>query len=168
MYNLNLLPSTRRGWLIPSFFALGIFCLALWFQHVNGMQPCVKCIEERTLIISFFFVGLIASMKPSNAVFRVAGYIAFITIGFIGFDLASEHIDMQNGSGGLFATCSIFPRFPIWMPLHEWIPEAFMPTGTCDRDDWAFLSLTMVEWVRVIFASYIALPFVYITLKKGI
>jgi disulfide bond formation protein DsbB len=48
------------------------------------------------------------------------------------------------------------PRFPDWMPLHEWFPAFLMPTGNCTDDVWSWLGLSMAQWTQLVFIAYLA------------
>lgn len=170
MKNIFLrLPEKRLGWFILHLSINIIFTTALFFQYIMDLQPCVMCIEERILILCLSLVSLIIfAINPSLKIVRFIGYSLLIAVSIVGFNLTSEHISIQDGTAGLFATCSIYPRVPDWLPLHEWLPALFQPTGDCGDIDWSFFNLSMVEWVRIIFSFYIALPLVMIIGRKGL
>ncbi len=71
-----------------------------------------------------------------------------------GLIIALEHVEIQANSGSLFFSCEFIPNFPTWAPLHEWIPFLFEATGDCGEISWQFLSLTMPQWMVVIYAVY--------------
>ena len=59
------------------------------------------------------------------------------------------------GGGG--AACSTEPKFPFGLPLHQWFPGTFQPTGLCGEDNWAFLGMNMAEWLMIVYAVYTVL-----------
>lgn len=158
MHNFFDLVDKRAGWITLSVSAFVLFGAALYFQHVMNLQPCVMCIEERMLMLSLALISLLPIIKPTFTPLRILGYLGVMFISYIGFDLAQEHVVIQKGEELIFAGCSIFPRVPEWLPLHQWLPSLFMPTGNCGDISWTFAGHSMVEWVRNIFAFYFALP----------
>ncbi|SUG88215.1 disulfide bond formation protein B [Salmonella enterica subsp. enterica] len=44
---LNQCSRGRGAWLLMAFTALALEMVALWFQHVMLLKPCVLCIYER-------------------------------------------------------------------------------------------------------------------------
>jgi disulfide bond formation protein DsbB len=148
----------RKGWTILSLSFFSLFLTAIFFQYYMNLEPCVMCIEERMLILSLAIFSLIPIINPKIIPLRIIGYLGIILISYIGYDLAAEHVLLQKGEGGFMETCSIYPRVPSWLPLHEWFPSLFMPTGNCGEISWTFMNITMVEWLKHIFAFYIALP----------
>lgn len=162
MNNFFDLTEQRKGWVIFSSSFFAIFFTALFFQHAMQLNPCVMCIEERMLILLAGMVSLIPIINPRLLPLRLVGYIGVIAISYIGFELAAEHALIQRGEGEFMSSCSLYPRVPVWLPLHEWMPSIFMPTGDCGSISWEFAGQTMVEWVRNIFAIYIAIPLLMI------
>jgi disulfide bond formation protein DsbB len=162
MHPILYLVEQRKGWAILSTSFFLLFLTALFFQHYMNLAPCVMCIEERILILSLAVFSLIPMINPKLMSLRVIGYLGLILIAYAGYDLAAEHVLLQKGEGGLMATCSIYPRVPSWLPLHEWLPSLFMPTGNCGEISWTFMNTTMVEWIKYIFTFYIALPIIMV------
>lgn len=158
MHTILNLVEQRKGWAILSSSFFLLFFTALYFQHFMNLLPCVMCIEERLLIFALAIFSLIPLINPRLVPLRIFAYIGIIVIAYIGFDLADEHVLIQSGEGGFMASCSLYPRLPEWMPLYEWFPSLFMPSGNCGEISWTFMSISMVEWVKFIFAFYIALP----------
>jgi disulfide bond formation protein DsbB len=70
-------------------------------------------------------------------------------------------------SGGLY-TCSLFPEFPLGLPLDKWFPEIFNPTGMCGDIAWRFMDFSMPVWTRVIFVVYtlLSLMLIFSQFKK--
>ncbi|MFN6972746.1 MAG: disulfide bond formation protein B, partial [Rheinheimera sp.] len=66
------------------------------------------------------------------------------------------------------SSCGIFPDFPTWLPLHEWIPEVFKPTGMCGEILWTLFGYSMPFWMRITFALFFIAGLVVIAsqLKK--
>ena len=54
-----------------------------------------------------------------------------------------------------FVTCDFAARFPDWLPLDKWLPAVFVATGDCSERVWSFLTLSMPQWLMVIFAAYL-------------
>ncbi|MDI5434752.1 disulfide bond formation protein B, partial [Salmonella enterica subsp. enterica serovar Kentucky] len=48
----------RGAWLLMAFTALALEMVALWFQHVMLLKPCVLCIYERCALFGMWIVDL--------------------------------------------------------------------------------------------------------------
>jgi len=147
-------PKTRSAWLMLAASALGLEATALWFQHGMGLDPCVMCIYERIAVIGLLLAGLTGALNPGLPVVRLVGYVLWSVSAGWGLRLTLEHLHLQSDKTAAMS-CGFLPEFPDWMPLHEWLPSMFLPTGYCDDIQWQWLSLTMVEWLLVVFALYL-------------
>ena len=108
--------------------AFALEMVALWFQHVMGLKPCVLCIYERCALF-----GIMGAGK--------------------GIALAWEHTQMQLHPSP-FMTCDFAARFPSWLPLDKWLPQVFVASGDCSVRQWEFLTLEMPQWLVGIFVAY--------------
>lgn len=146
-------PELKLAWRTLFLSALGLVLTALYFQHVMDLQPCIKCIYQRTAVFGI----LVSSLLPSiwqNGMSRLVGFVGWGVASIWGFLIAHEHVDILFAANPFFAICDIVPNFPAFMPLHEWIPAVFGATGDCSENSWQFVGMGMAEWMRIIFASY--------------
>ena len=146
----------RWSWGLLFASALILELVALFFQYGMDLQPCVMCIYQRTAVFGVMFAALIPLLK-NNLITRLIGYAAWAVSGIWGLLIAIEHVDIQTAANPFFATCEIVPNFPVFMPLHHWLPNIFAATGDCGNIDWVFLGMSMPQWMIVIFAVYSAL-----------
>jgi disulfide bond formation protein DsbB len=153
---LARLPERRAAWLALAVTGLLLEGTALYFQHVAGLQPCVMCIYIRIAVLGLVAAGLIGAIAPARAVPQALGFVAWGGAATQGLSLSRELIVIQSADPFSFeATCSFLPRFPSWLPLHEWSPAMFMPTGSCTDDVWTWLGLSMAQWLQGIFVAYL-------------
>ncbi len=139
---------------LKHYFLLTLICslvlniTALVFQYGFDMQPCVKCIDQRIVFYGISLASLIGLLTP-NKYLQLVFSTSVGVIACYGISIAKEHLTILSDSSSLFYSCNMYPNLPIWLPLHEWIPAIFMPTGSCGDINFTFLSLNMVEWVAV-------------------
>ena len=55
-------PESTLPWRLLGLSALGLLATALYFQHVLDLQPCIKCIYQRTAVVGI----LISALLPST------------------------------------------------------------------------------------------------------
>lgn len=146
---------SEQKWAWGSLFvsALLLELSALYFQYGMGLEPCIMCVYQRTAVLGVLLSGLLVFLV-NNALTRLIGYIGWGVSSIWGLLIAVEHVDIQTASNPFFVTCEIVPNFPV--PLHDWVPFFFAATGDCGDIDWQFLSLSMPQWMIVIFAAYAA------------
>jgi protein dithiol:quinone oxidoreductase len=151
---LSELTTSSRPWQILAISALIFELIALYFQYVMGLAPCIMCIYQRVAVWAIFLAGIIGSVGYRYLLTRLMAYLLWGTGAIWGLLLAKEHVEMQSAAFSLFFSCEIVPNFPNWAPLHQWLPALFEASGDCGAINWQFLQHSMPEWMMVIFASY--------------
>lgn len=154
MNSMTSFAQSRLAWFILAGTALGLEVCALLFQHVMKLDPCVMCIYQRLAIFGILAAGLIGIVGHKNRFARLIAVIGWGVSAAWGLKLALELVDMQTNPSP-FATCSFLPEFPAWMPLHEWMPDIFLPTGMCSDIPWEMMGVTMGQYMIGAFAAYL-------------
>lgn len=127
---------------------------ALYFQHGLKLQPCSLCIYQRCALFGILFASIIGLFFSKYTIFRFGAIVLWIYSAVSGFLLAYQQARLQFEP--TFAdSCSLYPDFPTWLPLHEWFPAVFDATGSCAAKLWSFLTIEMSQWMIIIFACYI-------------
>ncbi|WP_282176619.1 disulfide bond formation protein DsbB [Vibrio nereis] len=145
----------RLSWLLLLIFVLFFEACALFFQHVMMLSPCVMCIYERVAMLGVGGAAIIGLVAPNNPVFRWLGLAAWGASAYKGLELSMQHVDYQFNPSP-FATCDLFVTFPDWAPINQWAPWMFEAYGDCSEIVWQFLTLSMPQWLVVIFAANLA------------
>ena len=131
--------------------AFALEMVALWFQHVMGLKPCVLCIYERCALFGIMGAGLVGAIAPKSPL-RYAAIAIWLYSAGKGIALAWEHTQMQLHPSP-FMTCDFAARFPSWLPLDKWLPQVFVASGDCSVRQWEFLTLEMPQWLVGIFVA---------------
>lgn len=152
---------SRLSWGILLLSGMALELAALFFQYVMKLDPCIMCVYQRVAVLGLVLAGVIGLLAPTVWLVRVlAAAVWAISAGW-GLKLAYE-LDQMQTNPNPFATCSFMPDFPKWMPLHEWLPSVFMPTGMCTDVPWTFLNVTMAQWMIVIFVGFLAVLLLFL------
>lgn len=163
---LSRWPAQRWPWLLLAASAFGLELGALYFQYGMGLEPCVMCVYQRAGVAGILLAGLVGASAPNYSLVRTLAFTLWLVSAIWGFDIAYEHVQMQNPDNFLLAmSCDIYPNFPDWLAIHQWFPAIFEARGTCDSIDWTFLSLSMPTWLAVSFAIYSLLAVVVLLLR---
>lgn len=112
---LNQCSRGRGAWLLMAFTALALEMVALWFQHVMLLKPCVLCIYERCALFGVMGAGLVGAIAPKTPL-RYVAMVIWIYSAWRGLQLAYEHTMIQLHPSP-FMTCDFMARFPDWLPL---------------------------------------------------
>ena len=123
---------------------------ALWAQHVDGHEPCVRCIYQRSAMLFIAFGGL---LSLSHYYLRPIGLLIVCIAGIFGLTEAHTHVGVM--SGAIFELCPFFPDFKFFGRLDLQLPWFFEASGDCADDSWQLLGLNMPEWLRIVFANFI-------------
>jgi disulfide bond formation protein DsbB len=159
LYSLQQWSHTRASWQTLLLSAAILLGMALYFQHIMGLKPCIMCIYQRTAVVVIFVAALIPLFK--NTFFmRLIGFAIWGTASVKGYFIATEHKEILFGENSFLVPCAIEPNFPSFMPLHQWFPDLFGAPGDCYENSWQFLSMGMAEWMQIIFVMY-AVVFVF-------
>lgn len=157
MKYLSDLSANPKAWLLLAGSALVFELIALFFQYVMDLRPCVMCIYQRVAVWAVFFAGCVGYFTHKNMIGRIAAYALWATGAIWGLVIALEHVEMQTSTMSFLFSCEFVPNFPTWAPLHEWIPALFKADGDCNSIDWQFLGYSMPQWMIVIYAAYTVL-----------
>nr|WP_283106526.1 disulfide bond formation protein DsbB [Shewanella submarina] len=157
---LTRFAQSRLAWYLLGGSALLLEATALFFQYVMHLNPCVMCVYQRVAVLGILLAGLLGSIAPKSML-RFPAYLLWIVSAGWGLMLATELYNIQSDPSP-FATCDFMPNFPESLPLHDWLPQVFMPTGMCTDDVWGMLGLSMTQWMQIAFSIYLIMAVVFL------
>lgn len=149
----NRCSQGRGTWLLMAGTALALELVALYFQHVMLLKPCVMCIYERCALFGILGASMVGTIAPKTPLRYVAILLWFYSA-WEGVQLAWKHTMIQLHPSP-FNTCDFFVSFPSWLPLDKWLPTVFHASGDCSVRQWQLLTLEMPQWLVGIFAAYL-------------
>lgn len=155
MQSIYHFSQQRISWALLALSAFGLLMSALYFQHAMDLQPCTKCIYQRTAVIGLLLAGILPLLYK-HIITRILAYAIWAYSAVEGLIVARAHLDVIFAKNPFANICEIFPNFPSFMPLHEWLPAIFAATGQCDDNTWQFAGMGMANWMQIIFSMYIA------------
>ncbi len=134
---------------------------ALFYEHVDGQEPCPLCLTQR---IGFLLAGLMAFIalieNPGRPIYTVL--VALSSLAGAGFSL--RQIYLQSLPPGQAPACGPGLDYMIDVfPASEVLRAMTLGTGDCAAVDWSLLGLSMAGWALLGFIAVIALavsPFV--------
>ncbi|MAW98078.1 MAG: hypothetical protein CMN72_00145 [Sphingomonas sp.] len=139
----------KHFWIFLSFVALAMNAFGLYLQHMKGLEPCVKCIDQRVaLYLVSLFSLLRAAVSSCKKTRRIITILTLASVSYATY-LAVEHHIMASNPNPFAMTCALDPNLPSWLPLHEWIPQLFAVKGMCGETELKFLNKGLVEWTMI-------------------
>jgi disulfide bond formation protein DsbB len=135
---------------LGTLLAFLLLCYALYSQHINGFEPCVRCIYQRLALIGVLLGGVISL---SHYWLRPVGLIIVFVCAFLGLSEANTHIGVMDGTVSDF--CPFRPNFGFLGRLDKLIPWLLEGPGDCIDDSWKMLGFTMPQWVWFICINFL-------------
>lgn len=123
--------------------------IALYFQHVVGLEPCPLCIFQRVVVMALGGVFLLAAIHgPASVGRKIYGaLLAVITI--IGIGISSRHIWLQYGSHEELECGPGLDYMLEIMPLQEVLADVLKGTGECAEIVWSFMGISIPGWTLI-------------------
>ncbi len=143
----------RRLSLLGVVAATALTLAALYFQYVQGLEPCPLCVAQRLCVI---IVGLIALLALLHNPVTERVRRIYLGIGSIpmmaGITVAGRHVWLQSLPPERVPECGpglnyILDNFP----LSDALGLIFKGSGECAKVDWTFLGLSMPAWTLLVF-----------------
>ena len=143
--------NTAFFWLAFGFCSFALVVIShLFFQGYLFMQPCEQCVYIRYAFIImglggiFLGFGYLLQDERFSALCKVLGFVVGLYGSIKGIVLSflllkvhralnATEADFSMNIFGLQG-CSMEARFDFGLPLSEWFPSVFMPTGDCGQD----------------------------------
>jgi len=145
---LNTLLSPRLVNLGGFLVCLGAMIAALYFQHVDGLEPCPLCIFQRigvTVAGVFFLLAFLHN--PAALGQRI--YAALAGLGSVGGGLvAMRHVWLQGLPPEEVPACGPGLDYMLDVfPMADVLSMVLKGSGECAELDWSLLGLSMPAWV---------------------
>ncbi|QQX81153.1 disulfide bond formation protein B [Shewanella sp. KX20019] len=186
LLTLEATQEQRTVWAVMAFACVFLLGSAMgYFQWFLEMAPCENCVYIRFSQFCILIAGVIMLINPKNMVLKIIGLVLAWYGIIYGLDkaiiLSGQHVASHAADTGLDLfqsgqganACSLEPKFPLGLPLHEWLPYEFAPSGICGEDDWSLFGLNMAQYCIISYCVFIAcalpltIAFISKTLKRG-
>ena len=154
MMNLLFLNS-RRFFVLLGATSLGLIIVALLFEHMLSLKPCLLCYAQRACVYLVILLSLIGFLHKNQSLTVFRSYIVIaITIIVCGISLSIRQLYLQNLPPELVPTCGpdidyLFETLPIL----EVFMLAIRGDGNCAEILWSFLGISIPGWLMVAFCA---------------
>jgi disulfide bond formation protein DsbB len=130
--------------------------VALYLQHVQGIEPCPLCLIQRVVVIALGAVFLMAACHDPNVAGRRAYGLVTIVVAGLGVAVAGRHVWLQNLPTDEVPACGpgleyILENFP----LSSALDLVLRGSGECAEVVWSFLGLSIPGWTLLIFLGFL-------------
>ncbi|WP_150304754.1 disulfide bond formation protein B [Pseudomonas saliphila] len=156
-------PASRPLYLLSFILCLVLLAVALYMEHVMGLEPCPLCIVQRVVFIVLGLISLAAMLhNPTPAASlkrpiasRVYGLLITLT-GAFGVAIAGRQVWLQHQPADQLPSC--LPSLDYMMdvlPFQEMLRLVFSGTADCAAVTWTFLGLSIAEYTLIAFIGYV-------------
>ena len=124
-----------------------LIAIALYFQHVEGLDPCPLCIFQRVAFISMGCVFLIAFLHNPKSWFKKVYALLACLSGVFGISIAARHVWLQNLPEDQVPECGPGLEFMMdALPFQKMLETVLKGSGECADVHWTLFSISMPGW----------------------
>ena len=140
--------------------AVFVSCAALlasayYFEYVLYMDPCPLCIMQRIAVLLVGIAGLLGFLLAYNQIARLISAVFMLLSAFLGMGVAGRHVWIQSLPADQVPTCGPSLEYMVdTLPWAEVLSVMLRGNGNCADSHWAFLGLSMPQWVLVWFVGF--------------
>lgn len=130
--------------------------LAAWLQYAWELRPCSLCIAQRYLFLLLGVVSLMHALSPRGGRLHWLGFCAqWAVLGTLALVAAKNVwvLVVPSPSCGRDKLAD----FLVGLPLAQWWPAMFEPTGMCSDPVPPLLGLPFPAWSAILAIGFMAL-----------
>ncbi len=156
------LPVSRPLYLLALLTCIALMGVALYLEHIAGLEPCPLCIIQRVLLILVGLVCLGALIHnprcdpPGNRPVAARLYGVGVTLfALLGAAVAGRQVWLQHQPADQLPSCLPSLDYMIdVLPLQDIMRMLFSGTADCAKVDWTFLGLSIAEGTLLAFIAF--------------
>jgi len=163
-----LFSNSRRFFALLGATSLGLIIVALFFEHMLLLKPCILCYAQRACVYLLIFVSFVGFLHKNQSLLILRTYMG-LCIAFIisGMSLSIRQLYLQNLPPELVPTCGpdidyLFETLPIL----EVFMLAIRGDGNCAEVLWSFLGISIPGWLLVAFVALFIYALVSLFISK--
>lgn len=161
------LPPTRLLFLLAFLGCAGLMAVALYLEHVTGLEPCPLCHVQRLAVVLFGSVCLLATLhNPALLGRRIYALLAMLAAAF-GIATAGRQIWLQGLPEDQLPACLPPLEFMLEaFPLQDIITKMLHGTADCAEVNWTLLGFNIAELSMLSFIGMLVFS-LFILLRKN-
>lgn len=146
------LASPRPLFLLAFLGCVLLMAVALYLEHVVGLEPCPMCIVQRICVIGFGLVCLVAALHgPGRLGRRVYALLAMLLV-LIGGVTAGRQIYLQSVPADQLEACLPSLEFMMQaLPMQDIVRLVFQGSADCAEVNWTLFGMSIPEWSLLAF-----------------
>ena len=163
-----LFSDSRRFFLLMGASGLGLIIVALFFEHMLLLEPCLLCYAQRACVYLVVLLSLVGFLHKNQSLIIFRTYIGLvIAIIVCGILLSIRQLYLQNLPPELVPSCGpdidyLFETLPVL----EVFMLAIRGDGNCAEVLWSFLGISIPGWLLIAFSAQLIYSVVSLTISK--
>ena len=163
-----LFSDSRRFFLLMGATGLGLIIVALFFEYMLLLEPCLLCYAQRACVYLVIFLSLVGFLHKNQSLIVFRTYIGLaIAIIVCGILLSIRQLYLQNLPPELVPSCGpdidyLFETLPVL----EVFMLAIRGDGNCAEVLWSFLGISIPGWLLIAFSAQLIYSVVSLTISK--
>lgn len=130
-----------------AFACFAMLGAALLLQHLAGWEPCTLCIQIRLWLLCGGVLSLLILLLEGVSLRWLTLPLWPLLLAAAGMAVYDNtHLVLIETGVLESSSCSPFPFYAFYLPLHEWLPEVFMSAGVCGQSNYTVLGLPFTLW----------------------
>ncbi|GIZ10870.1 disulfide bond formation protein B [Pseudomonas sp. NCCP-436] len=146
------LASPRSLFLLAFLGCVLLMAVALYLEHVVGLEPCPMCIVQRICVIGFGLVCLVAALHgPGRLGRRVYALLSLLFV-LVGGATAGRQIYLQSVPADQLEACLPSLEFMMQaLPMQDIVRLVFQGSADCAEVNWTLFGMSIPEWSLLAF-----------------
>ena len=159
--------NARICFLLGFLICVVLLAIAVYFQLVDGLEPCPLCISQRLVILLIGLVFLVGGLHNPKQT-GIKRYALFGTVvALLGASISSRHVWLQHLPPEEVPECGPGLAYMFqYFPLFDTLKLMLSGTGDCAKVDWTMLGFSMPAWTLLAFILLAILSFLQIWNNK--
>ena len=163
-----LFLNSKRFFVLLGATSLGLIIVALLFEHMLLLEPCLLCYAQRACVYLVILLSLVGFLHKNQSLIIFRSYISLaIAIIVCGISLSIRQLYLQNLPLEQVPTCGpdidyLFETLPIL----EVFMLAIRGDGNCAEVLWSFLGISIPGWLLVAFVALFIYAMVSLFISK--
>ncbi len=144
-----------------------LIAIALYFQYIEGLDPCPLCIFQRVAFTSMGVVFLASFLhNPTNVGRKLYGFLASVC-GVLGLGIAARHVWLQSLPADQVPECGPGLDYMLEVfPFSKVLETVFKGAGECAEVSWTWFGISMPGWSLIWLAVLTTLALMLILRKS--
>ena len=159
--------NARICFLLGFLICVVLLAISVYFQLVDGLEPCPLCISQRLVILLIGLVFLVAGLhNPKQTGIKRYALVGTV-VALLGASIASRHVWLQHLPPEEVPECGPGLAYMFqYFPLFDTLKLMLSGTGDCAKVDWTMLGFSMPAWTLLAFIMLAILSFLQIWNNK--